>query len=352
MTAQAILEHLVFGASLAALSALLVRLMIAFPILDHPDHRKAHVHPTPKGGGIGIVAAFMAGMLALFLTAQFARVADRQFIGVILAALAIAALALADDVKNFRFVVKLGAQALAALVAVASGLTVSKLALPWIGVVELGWLGPALTLFWIVACTNAVNFMDGLDSLVGSVTLITCTVLAVLAGAQGGWFLYAACLILGAGILGFLPFNLPPARIFMGDVGSQFLGFILAVLGVAAARFDAAQLSFLLVPLLLFALLFDTGFTLLRRAWMGERVSTPHRTHLYQMAQRSGMSVPAVAATHAGFALFQGALALSFAGLPGWAKPLVILPPLAVQLLWLAYVVRRVRRAGLSWKAG
>ncbi|MFC7553499.1 hypothetical protein ACFQU7_16420 [Pseudoroseomonas wenyumeiae] len=64
------------------------------------------------------------------------------------------------------------------------------------------------------------------------------------------------------------------------------------------------------------------------------------------------MSVPAVAATHAGFALFQGALALSFAGLPGWAKPLVILPPLAVQLLWLAYVVRRVRRAGLSWKAG
>ncbi|MBO1075205.1 glycosyltransferase family 4 protein [Roseomonas marmotae] len=351
MTGQAILQHFVFGAGLAALSALLVRLMIAFPILDHPDHRKAHDRPTPKGGGVGIVGAFVAGMLLLFLTAQFARVADRQFIGVILAAVAIAGLALADDVKNFRFVVKLAAQGLAALVAVGSGLVVDRLALPWIGVVELGWLAPVLTLFWIVACTNAVNFMDGLDSLVGGVTLIACGVLAVLAAQQGAWFLYAACLILGAGILGFLPFNLPPARIFMGDVGSQFLGFILAVLGVAAARFDAAQISFLLVPLLLFALLFDTGFTLLRRAWMGERVSTPHRTHIYQMAQRSGLPVPAVAVAHSGFALFHGALALGFADLPGWAKPLIILPPLALQLLWLAYVARRVRRAGLSWKA-
>jgi UDP-GlcNAc:undecaprenyl-phosphate GlcNAc-1-phosphate transferase len=291
-------------------------------------------------------------MLVLFLTARFARVADDKFIGVILAGVAIAAVALADDVKDFRFVVKLAAQAGAALVAVGSGLVVSRVALPWVGVTELGLLGPLLTLFWIVACTNAVNFMDGLDSLVGGVTLVASVVLAVVAAQQGGWFLYAACLVLGAGIAGFLPFNLPPARIFMGDVGSQFLGFILAVLGVAAAQFDSAQLSFLLVPLLLFALLFDTGFTILRRAWIGERISTPHRTHIYQMAQRGGLPVPVVAVAHAGFALMQGALALGFADLPTWAKPLVILPPLALQLLWLGYVVRRARRAGLSWRAG
>ena len=352
MTGQAILEHLVFAAVLAGCSALLVRLMIARPILDHPDHRKAHARPTPKGGGVGIVGAFILGMLVLFLTARFARVADTKFIGVILAGVAIAAVALADDVRDFRFVVKLGAQAGAALVAVASVLVVSKVALPWIGVVELGWLGPLLTVFWIVACTNAVNFMDGLDSLVGGVALVAAVVLAVIAATQGGWFIYAACLILAAGIAGFLPFNLPPARIFMGDVGSQFLGFILAVLGVAAAQFDSAQLSFLLVPLLLFALLFDTGFTILRRAWMGERISTPHRTHIYQMAQRGGLPVPAVAALHAGFALLQGGLALGFTELPTWAKPLVILPPLLLQLLWLGYVARRARRAGLSWRAG
>jgi UDP-GlcNAc:undecaprenyl-phosphate GlcNAc-1-phosphate transferase len=352
MTAQALLDHLLFAAGLAGFSALLVRLMIAFPILDHPDHRKAHLHPTPKGGGVGIVCAFTAGMLVLYLTARFARVAETQFLGVILAALAIAAVALADDVRNFRFVVKLGAQALAALVAIGSGLVVSRVALPWIGTVELGLLGPLLTLFWIVACTNAVNFMDGMDALVGGVTLVACVALALVAAQQSSWFLYAACLILAAGILGFLPFNLPPARIFMGDVGSQFLGFILAVLGVAAAQFDAAQLSFLLVPLLLFGLLFDTGFTLIRRAWMGERISLPHRSHLYQMAQRSGVPGPAIALAHAGFTLFQGGLALGFADLPTWAKPLVVLPPLVLQLLWLAYVARRVRQAGLSWRAG
>ncbi|MBI0433490.1 glycosyltransferase family 4 protein [Roseomonas sp. KE0001] len=351
MTLHAFLEHLSFAAVLALVSALLVRLMIAFPILDHPDHRKAHTRPTPKGGGVGIVCAFILGMLVLYQVAEFARMADRRFIGVILAAVAIGVVALLDDMRDFRFVVKLAAQGLAALVALGSGLVVDRLAIPWIGTIELGLLGALGTLFWIVACTNAVNFMDGLDGLVGGTLLIVCAGLAWIGLQQGAWFIYAACLILGAGIAGFLPFNLPPARIFMGDVGSQFLGFMLAVLGVAAARFDAAQVSFLLVPLLLFALLFDTGFTLLRRAWMGERVSAPHRTHLYQMAQRSGLPVRAVAAVHWGFALFHLALAQIFLRLPADEKPLIILPPLLAQLLWLAYVARRVRRAGLSWKA-
>lgn len=351
MSSQAFLEHMAFAAVLAALSAVLVRLMIAFPILDHPDHRKAHARPTPKGGGVGIVCAFIAGMLVLYQVADFARMADRRFIGVILAAVAIGIVALLDDIRDFRFVVKLGAQALAAVVALASGLVVHRLAIPWTGVIELGALGLLGTLFWIIACTNAVNFMDGLDGLVGGTVLVVCAGLGVLAVQQGAWFIYAACVILGAGILGFLPFNISPARIFMGDVGSQFLGFMLAVLGVAAARLDAAQISFLLVPLLIFGLLFDTGFTLLRRAWMGERVSTPHRTHLYQMAQRSGMPTRAVAAVHWGFALFHFAMAEIFLRLtPDW-KPLIILPPLAVQLLWLLYVAARVRRAGLSWKA-
>ncbi|MDJ0390135.1 MraY family glycosyltransferase [Roseomonas sp. E05] len=349
MTSYAFLQHLTFAAGLAALSAMLVRLMIAFPILDHPDHRKAHSRPTPKGGGVGIVCAFILGMLVLYQVADFARMADRRFIGVILAAVAIAVVALLDDIRDFRFVVKLAAQGLAALVAVGSGLVVDRLALPWYGILELGPLGAVLTLFWIIACTNAVNFMDGLDGLIGGTVLIACVGLGFVAELQNGWFIYAACLILAAGILGFLPFNLSPARIFMGDVGSQFLGFMLAVLGVAAARLDVAQLSFLLVPLLLFALLFDTGFTLLRRAVMSEPLSAPHRTHLYQMAQRSGMPMGAVAAVHWGFTAFHGALALLFLRLAPDVKPLIILPPLAVQLLWLAYVAARVRRAGLSW---
>ena len=106
------------------------------------------------------------------------------------------------------------------------------------------------------------------------------------------------------------------------------------------------------MPLLLFGLLFDTGFTLIRRAAMGERVSAPHRSHLYQMAQRSGVSVRRVAAVHWGFVCFHGALAALFLRLSPEAKPLVVLPAILLQLAWLGYVARRVRAAGLSWRSG
>jgi UDP-GlcNAc:undecaprenyl-phosphate GlcNAc-1-phosphate transferase len=350
MTLAALLQHLVFACGLALLSAAAVRAMIAWPILDHPNHRSAHVRPTPRGGGVGAVLVFIIGMLVLYQVADAARIAERQFIGVILAAIAIAGVALVDDIRPLPARLRFGAQLAAALVAVGSGLSLTRLAFPYIGPVDLGFAGTLLTIFWILACTNAVNFMDGLDGLVGGTLFIACAALTAIAALQGGGFVYAAALFLTAGFAGFLPFNLHPARIFMGDVGSQFAGFMLAVLAVAASRFDVNQLSFLIVPLLLFGLLFDAGFTLLRRAAMGDKVGAPHRTHLYQMAQRAGMGTRAVAATHWGFAVFHAALAALFLQMPATAKPLIVLPALAVQLVWLALVVARVRRAGLSWR--
>ncbi|MFN6956534.1 MAG: glycosyltransferase family 4 protein, partial [Acetobacteraceae bacterium] len=232
MLAEAVLRHLAFAAGLAVLSALVVRLMIAWPILDHPNARSSHTRPTPRGGGLGVVLAFVVGMAALYAGAAYARLPPPQFLGVIGAAVAIAAVSLWDDVKDLRFSVKLAAQAGAALVAMAAGLTLDRLALPWIGEVPLGWIGLPLTLFWIVGCTNALNFMDGLDGLVGGSVFLAAVILCVVAAGQGGWFVYAAALLLAAGLAGFLPFNLHPARIFMGDVGSQFLGFMMAVLAV------------------------------------------------------------------------------------------------------------------------
>jgi UDP-GlcNAc:undecaprenyl-phosphate GlcNAc-1-phosphate transferase len=350
MLLSAVLNHLGFAALLALLSAGAVRLMIAFPILDHPNARSAHVRPTPRGGGVGVVLAFVTGMLVLFLTARYARIAETQFLGVIAAAVAIAGVALVDDMRDLSARFRLLAQCGAALVAVASGLVVTRLAIPYVGVVDLGLAGPLLTLLWIVGCTNAVNFMDGLDGLVGGTLLIVAAALAVIAAVEAGWFVYAAALFLAAGFAGFLPFNLHPARIFMGDVGSQFAGFVLAVLAVAASRFDGQQLSFLIVPLLMFGLLFDAGFTLARRALMRERLAEGHRTHLYQLAQRSGVPVRMVAAAHWSFAAWHAGLAALFLSAPPGSKWLVVLPALAVQLLWLGYVVVRMRRAGIGWR--
>ena len=189
-----------------------------------------------------------------------------------------------DDLRDWPFAVKLIAQILAALLAVGSGLYVQVYRLPYLGPVDVGWLGVPATLAWILFATNAMNFIDGMNGLAAGVGLVACAFLAFLAEQAGGWFVYAAALLLGAGLVGFLPFNYPRARIFMGDVGSQFVGFVLAVLGVAASRFEGVPISFLLVPLLLSPVLFDVAFTLLRRALAGERLTAPHRGHLYQVA--------------------------------------------------------------------
>ena len=350
MTLTAFSEHLLFAFGLALLSALAVRAMIRWPILDIPNGRSAHAVATPRGGGVGVVVAFVTGMLVLYQVADFARLAEPQFLGVILAAIAIATIALIDDIRHLSARLRLLAQVAAALVAVGTGINLSRLGLPVVGVVELGAAGTLLTVFWIVGCTNAVNFMDGLDGLVGGTLLVVCIALAAIAEAEGGRFVYVAALFLAAGFAGFLPFNLYPARIFMGDVGSQFAGFVLAVLAVAAARFDANEVSFLIVPLLLFGLLFDAGFHP-AAAWPHGRYgrrAAPHPS--VPDGAAGGLGVRVVAAVHWGFAAFHALLAALFLHMAYWAKPLVVLPALAVQLAWMALVAARVRRAGLSWR--
>ena len=339
--------------ALAGLSALLVRVMVGVGVMDLPDAghaggRKAHARPVPKGGGVGVVAAFLVGTLVLYRYAEFSRIADPSFRGVILAAAGIALVAFLDDIRDWPFAIKFGAQVLAAAVAVGSGVVVDALNLPGVGPVALGWAGMPLTLAWILFATNAVNFMDGLNGLASGACALACMILAGIAAAYGGWFVYFAALLLAAGLAGFLPFNFPRARIFMGDVGSQFCGFVLAVLGVAAGRLQGAELSVLLVPMLLSGMLFDVAFTLVRRLVAGDRLTQAHRSHLYQVAHRAGMPAVAVTLVQWSFVAWGGLCCAAFlAADAGW-KPLAVLMVLPPQLAWAAWVARRARRAGLG----
>jgi UDP-GlcNAc:undecaprenyl-phosphate GlcNAc-1-phosphate transferase len=196
--------------------------------------------------------------------------------------------------------------------------------------------------------TNAMNFIDGLNGLCAGTALVAAGFLAFIAQQQEGWFVYFAALLLATGLAGFLPFNFPRARIFMGDVGSQFCGFMLALFGIAAARYEAAPLSFLLIPLLLSGVLFDVAFTLVRRAIAGDNLTQAHRSHLYQIAQRSGMDARLVALIHWGFVLIGGAAAAGFLLAPDRYKLPVALMPLLVQIIWAIYVAGRARRADLG----
>lgn len=348
MTALAIARHLAFAAALAVISATLVRLMMEVGPIDHPDDRKGHASPTPKSGGVGIAVAFLIGIVVLYRFAEFARLADPYFRGVILASALIAVVSFLDDVYDWPFGVKLAAQLAAAAAAVGSGLFLEKPRIPHFGAVDIGWFGPAATLLWIVFATNAMNFIDGLDGLAGGVSLIACCFLSGIAGAQGAWFAYFAALLLAAGLLGFLPFNLPPARIFMGDVGSQFCGFVLAMLGVVAARFEKVELSFVMVPMLLAGPLFDVAFTLVRRTIAGFSPTRPHRGFIFQVAQRAGVPDLAIAATHWSFALFGGVCCLLFLHAGSAFKPIISVLPVVPQLGWVGYVRWRSVAAGMT----
>jgi UDP-GlcNAc:undecaprenyl-phosphate GlcNAc-1-phosphate transferase len=341
-------RHLALLAGLALFSAIIVRVMIAVGVPDRPDARKAHTKVTPKSGGVGIVAAFLLGFLLLYQYGQVSRLGQNYFLGVIGAAVMMAVISFIDDIFDVSFLIKLAAQFAAASIAVLSGLWVHVFALPLIGTVDIGMAGVPLTFFFILYVTNAMNFIDGLNGLAAGVTLFACLFLAGIAAYYNGFFAYTAALLLAGGVLGFLPFNYPNAKIFMGDVGSQFCGFMLALFGIAAARYGVAPLSFLLVPLLLSGVLFDVTFTLIRRILAGENIARAHRGHLYQVAARAGVPAWAVALAHWGFTIIGGLTAISFLAAPNGLKLPVALAPLAVQLGWAGYVIRLTRRQNIG----
>ena len=339
------MEYVFFLAALALVSAGIVSGMIRVGTLDHPGARSSHTSPTPKGGGVGIVAAFVLGTTLLYLRAGTARVPTLPFLGVIAAAIFIAVISYYDDIRSWSFRIKLGAQLAAACVAIACGIRFRVLHLPWLGGVDTGWLGIPLTAAWIMFATNALNFIDGLNGLASGATAIACLFLAGFAWAQGDRFVELASLVLAAGIAGFLPFNFPRARIFMGDVGSQFCGFVSAILGVLAARYGAQTLSVLLVPMLLFGVYFDVVFTLIRRASAGDRVTEAHRSHLYQVAQRAGMPAARVTLIHWAMVVWGGLCCLGFQNVQGPFKPILPLCVVLPQIAWLGFVAGSAKRA-------
>lgn len=347
MDIQAAAQQVGFCAVLALVSAAAVRVMVRVGTLDVPGHRSSHVTPTPKGGGVGIVLAFLLGTFLLYRFAHYSAVADIYFLSVVAAAISVAVISFLDDRFAWPAWVKLAVQVLAAVAAVLAGLNLPYIRLPGLGTLVLGPLGPVVTVVWIVGLTNAVNFIDGLNGLASGVVAIACLALAAIAGWVGSGFIYYASITLLSGLAGFLPFNFPSARIFMGDVGSQFCGFMLAVLAIAAGRLDGVDLSIALVPMLVSGVLFDVIYTLVRRYRAGDRLFQAHRTHLYQLANRCGMSAVRVTLVHWGFALW-GAVCCAglVAAAPEWKAvwAAMVVPP---QIVWLVLVRRWCRQAGL-----
>lgn len=348
MSWLAFFQHLLFALGLFLFSVALTLAMRRVGIFDLPNDRSSHAVPTPSSGGIAIVVTALSGFLAVYFLSDRVRIAEHHMLGLGLAAVAITVIGLFDDLGRLHgFKFKLAGQVFAAGVLLAFGIVLQSVAVPFYGTVTLGWLGYPLTLFWVVAVTNIFNFMDGLDGMAAGTAIIAAAAFGAVTFLQGAYFVYILCYVLLAASAGFFVFNYPRARIFMGDVGSQFLGFAFAALAVVATELDASRTSFLVMPLLLFHFIFDTGFTLLRRLVAGERVTQAHRSHLYQLLNRLGYSHARVSALYFAFAATQGVGALVLVSLPSHQRVTVFLPFLGAQLFYMWSVIRAARRARL-----
>jgi Fuc2NAc and GlcNAc transferase len=281
---------------LAALAALVISalltgmvrsLAISHGVLDVPNERSSHKVPTPRGGGAAIVVATSVALIALGWLGAVRIDLSLSLCG----GVAVAVVGFLDDRRPLSARVRLAVHLTTALWALLCLRGFPPLR---VGehVVTLGWMGYVLGILGIAWVLNLFNFMDGIDGIAASeAVFIACggTLLSLVGAATSG--VAAACLVFGAACGGFLLWNWPPAKIFMGDVGSGYLGYAIGVLALAATRENPAALwSWLILGGVFFA---DASVTLARRTIRGERVYEAHRSHAYQwLARRWGSHSP------------------------------------------------------------
>jgi len=348
IAAPQFVTHLLFALALILFSALLTRFMLKrVRIIDVPNERSSHELPTPKSGGIAILGTFVVGVVILLLFAKNPLVRERYFLGFVLSSLLIAGVAFYDDIKNKPFVIKLMAQVVGIAFALALGLVIDALTLPFAGLIALGVWAYPISFIWMFGMTNAFNFMDGIDGLAAGVAVIVSAFFCAITYSQGSTLVYITSYTLLAGAFGFLVYNVPPARIFMGDVGSAFLGFAFAVLAIIAARYDHSHTSFLVMPLLLFNFIYDTFFTFVRRCLRRDRVLDAHRTHLYQLVNRLGYSHRTVSFSQYLMCIAQGIAAIWMVNIPGGERLLVFAPFLLLQIVYSFVIIKAANRARL-----
>lgn len=256
--------------------------------IDVPkDGRRVHDHPIPRMGGLAIFLGFVLAVLAFVDMST-------PIMGMLIGAVIIAAMGAVDDIVSLNAWVKLGIQILAALVAIRSGIVFDVISNPLVfsdkAFIPIGYLTVPLTVLWIVGCTNAVNLIDGLDGLAVGVATISSLTMLVIAMLVSDSLVALMMAALAGSCIGFLPYNHNPAKIFMGDTGSTFLGFVLATVSIQGLFKFYTIISFA-VPFLMLGLpLFDTCFAILRRLSKGQNPMAPDRSHVHHRLIDMGFS--------------------------------------------------------------
>ena len=315
-------------------------------MLDVPNERSSHTRPTPRGGGLVIAAVTLLGAATI---ASVVPSLWSVFLPYAAGAVLVAVVSWFEDLHSIPRSVRFAAHLLGAHAAILGLGYWRTISLPFLGAVSLGRWGIAVTALWIVGLTNAYNFMDGTDGIAASQALVAGIGWALLGCTAGQPLVSGIGLLIAACSLGFLGHNWPPARIFMGDVGSAFLGYTLAILPLMYGFFDRKGTGAPAVGLLLvWPFVFDAAFTFVRRFLRRENVFAPHRSHLYQRMTSAHSGHALVALIYAGLAAAGGALAQVWSTrvADGAVSGVLALPALFLGL-W-AFAVAREHRLACS----
>ena len=302
--------------------------------IDVPrDNRRVHDHPIPRMGGLAIFIGFMLSLI--FFVPMSTKVT-----GLLVGSVIIAVMGGVDDIVSLNPWVKLAGQIVAALVAIRCGLVFDVISNPNIFAeetyIEIGWLSIPLTMLWIVGCTNAVNLIDGLDGLavgVSAISSLTMLIVSLFVSEPVVSIILAA---LTGACLGFMPYNLNPAKIFMGDVGSQLLGFVLSTASIMGLFKLHAIITFF-VPLLALALpLADTIFAFFRRILHGQSPFKADKGHFHHRLLAMGLNQKQVVAVLYGISAVLGLLAVLMAGDSMAVKIICLVAAFIISLgIWL-----------------
>jgi UDP-N-acetylmuramyl pentapeptide phosphotransferase/UDP-N-acetylglucosamine-1-phosphate transferase len=329
--------HITIFALLVFCSYLGIRLIRKYAehrrILDYPGERSSHVVPTARGGGLGIVLLVLGTGVWFLFEAGF-----NQRLIYVLGGAVIAWLGWRDDLQplspQLRFIV----QGLVAAISIWGLGYFKVVTIPMLGELQLGVVGVVITFLWIVGLTNAYNFMDGIDGMAGGVALSAGIGWTWLASNSDNPFAFWVALAITAGSLGFLGHNWSPAKIFMGDVGSTFLGYSFAVLPMLSA--DQGGDALLLGTLLMWVIIMDAGVTFLGRLLKRENVFAGHRSHLYQRLVIAGYKHDTVSFLFILLTLAAGVLSYEWSQGHQIAAPLIFF---GLPLVWIILSVHAAR---------
>lgn len=317
MDTRLILAFFTAAITVLVVTPFIMKLAVRIGATDKPNLRKVHQNIMPRLGGLAIFIGVAAGFFVSGLYTQ-------RITGITVGALLIIIIGILDDVYELSAKVKLIGQIIVASVVVSTGLTIDFISIPFIDKYNLGILAIPVTIFWIVAITNAINLIDGLDGLAAGISAIVIATIGIMAGLAGKVMILSLALILLGSIIGFLFYNFYPAKIFMGDTGALFLGYSISILSLLGLYKSVTLFSFVVPIIILGVPIFDTTFAIIRRLVNKQSIVAPDKSHLHHRILAFGISHRNTVLIIYGFGILFSVSAVMFTSATLWGSLLII----------------------------